>query len=336
MDEKPGIDLKILKAIFSIINSIGSELELDKVCDLVVEKIYQLVNCNGCAIILIEGRDVRLASEIGFGKNIKEVDFDIEMPLIKYILTTKNKIFIGNIDRSYFKYSIPKGDLTTSMICMPILVGNEVKGIIYIDSKKINAFSSKHEYFLNILAHEISLATERALNFEKIRELTIRDELTGVYNRRKFDRDLRDELNKAIRYVRNLSLLMIDIDYFKKFNDLHGHQVGDAILARIGRIFNQKMRSTDKAYRYGGEEFAIICTETNRDSAVIFAERLRKTITGEIFEGEKQIKTLGNLTISIGIANFPFDATRYNELISHADNALYKAKERGRNMVVAW
>ena len=163
MAEKQGVDLRILKAIFNITNSIGSELELEKVCDLMVEKIYQLVKCNGCAIILISGNKVKLQSEIGFGPSIKDVEFSVDMPLIKYILSTKNKIFIGDIEKSYFKYSIPRSELTSSMICMPIIVKDKVKGIIYIDSKNINAFSSNHEYFLNILAHEISIAIERAI-----------------------------------------------------------------------------------------------------------------------------------------------------------------------------
>jgi len=336
MDDKPGIDLKILKALFNITNSIGSELELEKVCDLVVEKIYQVVNCNGCAIILINRDSIRLQSEIGFGASIKEAEFSTEMPLIKYILSTKNKIFIGDIEKSYFKYSIPRGDLTTSMICMPILVKDRVRGIIYIDSKHINAFSSKHEYFLNILAHEISVAIERAIIYERIKVLTLKDELTGVYNRRKFDQDLKDELNKAIRYVRNLSLLMVDIDFFKKFNDIHGHQIGDAILNRIGTVFNNNMRNTDKVYRYGGEEFAIICTETDQESALIFAERLRRVISEEDFSSTDGAGGESSLTVSIGVANFPANASRYDELIKHADDALYRAKAEGRNRVVAW
>jgi diguanylate cyclase (GGDEF)-like protein len=335
MAEKQSVDLRILKAIFNITNSIGSELELEKVCDLMVEKIYQLVKCNGCAIILIGGNKVKLQSEIGFGQSIKDVEFSVDMPLIKYILSTKNKIFIGDIEKSYFKYSIPRGELTSSMICMPVIVKDKVKGIIYIDSKDINAFSSNHEYFLNILAHEISIAIERAIAYERIKELTIKDDLTGVYNRRKFDQDLREELNKSIRYVRNLSLLMVDIDYFKKYNDFHGHQRGDAILRKLGTVFNKHMRSTDKAYRYGGEEFAIICTETDRESAIICAERLRKVISEEKFEGEEDIKPHNNLTISIGVSNFPFDATKLDQFVRHADNALYKAKAEGRNRVVA-
>ncbi len=335
MAEKQGADLWILKAIFNITNSIGSELELEKVCDLMVDKIYQLVKCNGCAIILINGDRVKLQSEIGFGPSINEVEFSIDMPLIKYILSTKNKIFIGDIEKSYFKYSIPRSELTSSMICMPVIVKDRVKGIIYIDSKKINAFSSNHEYFLNILAHEISIAIERAIAYERIKRLTVKDDLTGVYNRRKFDQDLREELNKSIRYVRNLSLLMVDIDYFKKYNDLHGHQRGDAILKKLGMVFNKHMRNTDKAYRYGGEEFAIICTETDRDSAIICAERLRKVISEEKFEGEEDINPHNNLTVSIGVSNFPFDATKIDQFIRHADDALYRAKAEGRDRVVA-
>ncbi len=335
MAEKQGADLWILKAIFNITNSIGSELELEKVCDLMVDKIYQLVKCNGCAIILINGDRVKLQSEIGFGPSINEVEFSVDMPLIKYILSTKNKIFIGDIEKSYFKYSIPRSELTSSMICMPVIVKDRVKGIIYIDSKKINAFSSNHEYFLNILAHEISIAIERAIAYERIKRLTVKDDLTGVYNRRKFDQDLREELNKSIRYVRNLSLLMVDIDYFKKYNDLHGHQRGDAILKKLGMVFNKHMRNTDKAYRYGGEEFAIICTETDRDSAIICAERLRKVISEEKFEGEEDIDPYNNLTVSIGVSNFPFDATEIDKFIRHADDALYRAKAEGRDRVVA-
>jgi diguanylate cyclase (GGDEF)-like protein len=335
MDNKDSIDLKILKAIYGIASSIGSELELKKVCDLIVDRVFKVINCNGCAIILIDGDRVKLQSEIGFGNSIRQVEFHKEMPLVKYILSTKNKLFIGNIESSYFKYSIPKGEKTTSMICIPIIVKDEVKGIIYIDSKKTNAFSDRHEYFLNILAHEISVAIERALNYEKIKKLTLVDELTGVFNRRKFDIDLRDTLNEAIRYARSMSLLMIDIDFFKKYNDVHGHQMGDMVLRKIGKIFLENKRNTDRVYRYGGEEFSVICSETNKENARIFAERLREVVVKSKFEGEEIIKPRSVLTISVGVANFPFDATKNEDLLKHADDALYRAKAGGRNMVVA-
>src|SRR4030043_720355 len=334
MNNKDSIDLKILKAIYGIASSLGSVLELEKVCDLIVDKVFKVINCNGCAIILIDDEKVKLQSEIGFGNRIRQVEFNKEMPLVKYILSTKNKLFIGNIESSYFKYSIPKGEKTTSMICIPIIVKEEVKGIIYIDSKKTNAFSSKHEYFLNILAHEISIAIERALSYEKIKKLTLVDELTGVFNRRKFDTDLKDTLNEAIRYVRSLSLLMIDIDYFKNYNDFHGHQMGDMVLKKMGGVFIENKRSTDRVYRYGGEEFSVICSETNKESARVFAERVREVVDKAKFDGEEKVKPQGKITISVGVSNFPFDATKMDYLIKYADDALYKAKDEGRNRVV--
>jgi diguanylate cyclase (GGDEF)-like protein len=128
---------------------------------------------------------------------------------------------------------------------------------------------------------------------------------------------------------------MIDIDYFKKYNDYHGHQMGDMILKKIGGIFIESKRSTDRIYRYGGEEFSVICSETNKENARIFAERLREVIDQGEFEGEEKIRPGGNLTISVGVSNFPFDATKIDHLIKYADDALYRAKAEGRNKVVA-
>jgi diguanylate cyclase (GGDEF)-like protein len=335
MDNKDSVDLKILKAIFGITISIGSELDLEKVCDLIVDKVYKVINCNGCAIILINDEKVKLQSEVGFGNRIRQVEFTKDMPLIKYILSTKNKLFIGNIEKSYFKYSIPRGENTTSMICIPIMVKNEVRGIIYIDSKKTNAFSSKHEYFLNILAHEISIAIERALNYEEIKKLTVIDELTGVYNRRKFDIDLKNTLGEAARYMKSLSLLMLDIDFFKEYNDMNGHQMGDVALNRIGRIFLINKRNPDRVYRYGGEEFSMICSETDKENARIFAERLREIVENSKFDGEVMIRPSRKLTISVGVSSFPSDATNINDLIKSADSSLYRAKAMGRNRVVS-
>jgi len=335
MKEKIGKESRILKAIFGIVNSIGSELELDKVCDLTVNKISKVINCNGCAIFLLgDDNSIKVQSEIGFGKSIREIKFNTDMPLIKYILKTKKKFLIDDIKNSYFKHDIPMGNLMTSVISVPILVKNNVKGIIYIDSKKTKAFSHTHEYFLDILAHVISNAIERSLNYEKIKKLTVTDELTRVFNRRKFDFDLKDEISKATRYIRNLSLLMIDIDWFKKYNDFHGHQMGDRILEKIGELFNKNKRLTDKIYRYGGEEFAVICSETSKEDAVVFAERLRKVVESEDFEGQGKIQPNSNLTISIGVSNFPFDAFNLSDIVKHADEALYRAKAEGRNKVV--
>jgi len=110
--------------------------------------------------------------------------------------------------------------------------------------------------------------------------------------------------------------------------------MGDRILEKIGELFNKNKRLTDKVYRYGGEEFAVVCSETSKEDAVVFAERLRKVVESEDFEGQGKIQPNSNLTISTGVSNFPFDAFNLSDLVKHADEALYRAKAEGRNKVV--
>lgn len=170
---------------------------------------------------------------------------------------------------------------------------------------------------------------------EKMYKLSITDGLTGVYNHKYFQEVLTAEINRSIKYNLNLSLLMIDIDYFKKFNDEFGHQIGDEVISKIATMLKDSARDGDTVARYGGEEFAIILANTPNEGAVIVAERVRKMVES-LSSGDKK------LSVSIGIATFPMNIDDYNpettsnneiknELIKKADIALYASKEKGRN-----
>lgn len=326
-------EVKYLKAINRINHAVGSTLELENICDLVVKEIKGIINCDGCAIILIDKNKVSIPSEIGFFKSFKGVEFNTNMPAIRYVIETKKSILTDNTKDSSFGSCVPKGCLMRSMICAPIIVKDKVKGIIHIDSLRNNAFSKEDGHFIETLTNEISVAVERSLKHEVIKLLSIMDKLTGVFNRRKFDTDLEEEINKATRYKRNLSLLIIDIDWFKKYNDFHGHQTGDEALVKVGKLFKKNVRMTDKVYRYGGEEFAIICCETDSERAFCFANRVRESVSKEEFKGAEKSQPNGRFTISIGCSTFPDSANNKKELIKKADEALYRAKAEGRNRV---
>jgi diguanylate cyclase (GGDEF)-like protein len=156
------------------------------------------------------------------------------------------------------------------------------------------------------------------------------DTLTGLRNYRVFMERLDGEINRANRYSRDVSLLMIDIDNFKSFNDLYGHQSGDFVLKSVGDIIRRVIRNTDTGARYGGEEFAVILPETSSSEALIVAERLRQSIGRELIlhTGEKVY-----ITVSVGYATYPQDADTRNDLIKKSDEGLYVAKETGRNRV---
>lgn len=166
---------------------------------------------------------------------------------------------------------------------------------------------------------------------QELNELATRDGLTGLYNHRMFYTLLNEEIQRAGRYNRPLSLLMIDIDFFKRVNDTHGHQAGDAILKGLSALLERQARTIDRVCRYGGEEIAVVLLETDADSAPHIAERLRKSVEREPFEIGAGHHV--HITISIGVATFPAQADTPATLVSASDRALYLAKEGGRNQV---
>jgi len=176
---------------------------------------------------------------------------------------------------------------------------------------------------------------KRAAEGEFYKELSRKDGLTELYNHRFFHQLLDTEVSRAQRYGRVVSLLMIDIDDFKRYNDSHGHPAGDLILRRLARLVKRSSRNCDFVARYGGEEFAVIVPEVKADAARRMAERVRALIDESEFEGEESMPG-GRLTISIGVATFPVQAGTKKELLENADKALYQAKAKGKNRVIVF
>ncbi len=162
---------------------------------------------------------------------------------------------------------------------------------------------------------------------KELERISMIDKLTGVFNRRQLDQCIHHEVEKAARYHRPLSLLMIDIDHFKKVNDTYGHQMGDYALVTVSQILSKHIRTSDVLGRFGGEEFVILCPESDKVEAAELGEKLRHEVEAFSFD------TIRNLTISIGISELK-DEMSNEELLYKADIALYKAKNGGRNQVV--
>jgi diguanylate cyclase (GGDEF)-like protein len=216
------------------------------------------------------------------------------------------------------------------------MVNDDVRGIIHLDSPKKNAFDKNDIEFTELLSKEISTAFRQSFQYSQVRHTLARDELTGCFNRKQFDADIVADIASAKKYEEQLSLLVVDIDWFKKYNDFHGHPKGDTLLKKVADVVASNIRAYHKIYRYGGEEFSILMADTNKDKALYVARRLQKTIEQEQFRGEKKSQPNGKITVSIGVATFPSDAVKKGKLIEAADLALYRAKESGRNQVCVY
>jgi len=220
-----------------------------------------------------------------------------------------------------------------SLVSLPlILPPDHVIGVLNLLRNRIDSFTSKEITRLAHLANHVAMVIDKSLLFHHTKLLSITDPLTGLYNRRYFDERYSREIMRAVRYKRSLSLLMIDIDFFKQYNDTLGHLMGDMALKQVAQILAQKLRRADILARYGGEEFVVLLPEIRRKNTHIVAEKLRAAIEFEKFDGQEKLPRK-NVTISVGSASFPEDANSAEELIKLADNALYAAKEAGRNCV---
>jgi diguanylate cyclase (GGDEF)-like protein len=213
-------------------------------------------------------------------------------------------------------------------VTVPLKAKDKVIGVLLADNRfNKKPITNDSVRILTMFANQAGLAIENSRLYEQTVVLSNSDSLTGLWNHGYFQYLLGEEIKKCSLVKSRFTLLMIDIDNFKAFNDSNGHQSGDAILKEISRIFKEASRKIDIVARYGGEEFAIILPITKKEEALVLAERIRKAV--ETSPGLK------NITISIGIASFPEDGEKKEDMISSADKALYQAKRSGKNKICA-
>lgn len=194
-------------------------------------------------------------------------------------------------------------------------------------------FLVKTEFTPRTLERAVRYARKLGNMLSQLRQQATRDELTGLGNRREFERHLQEEWQRNTRFERSFALVIIDIDFFKRVNDTHGHQVGDIVLKHVASLLAGQVRTVDRLARYGGEEFGLIMIETNRSDARDTVERLRVLLQETPCMIPEKNLTI-EVTISAGVAAMPEDAETVDQLIAAADAALYSAKRLGRNRVV--
>jgi diguanylate cyclase (GGDEF)-like protein len=262
--------------------------------------------------LVLRQRDSEIMSEaIAKGSYILESDY------------VKSRFFQG-VKNPLFNHSF--------FIAIPLMIENEIIGVLNLNDNEKGYLNVADLDFLMNVSEFISLSISNARSFEKAERLSITDGLTGLTNRSQLEASLQREIFRSRRYRSPLSLVMIDVDFFKAVNDTFGHQEGDDVLTSVASIIKRLCRSHDVAARYGGEEFLLILPETSASGALTIAERIREEVENHRFNHEGKVHSV---TVSCGIAEFDSAGTQdYTSLIGVADAALYQAKESGRNRTI--
>jgi diguanylate cyclase (GGDEF)-like protein len=342
-----------------------AERDLEPLLRMIIEETTTVMTAERSSLFLVDREKNEMWARIAQGVDVVELRFPLGVGIAGTVGLTGEIINIPDAygdPRFNPEFDKKTGFRTKSILCVPLKNRRgEVIGAIQVLNKRAGSFSGEDETLLSALSSQAAVAIENAdlyrrlgvlnqslerkveertaeltrtnerltvLNRE-LEQISITDGLTQVYNRRYFMERLRQEVKRVNRYGPPASLLMIDIDHFKKVNDTYGHQAGDVVLCNVAGLVRGALRETDLFARYGGEEFVLLATGTEQSGAFILAERLRKLIEGAVFtHGSISIA----VTVSIGIGIWETSISEdFEELIRRADAALYRAKEQGRN-----
>jgi diguanylate cyclase (GGDEF)-like protein len=226
---------------------------------------------------------------------------------------------------------IHKHSSNVESLCVPMMAQGEALGVLHLSSQHQGLFTPAKQQLAVTVAEHIALALANLKLREAIQQQSIRDPLTGLFNRRYMEESLEREIHRASRASKCVAVIMLDVDHFKRFNDTFGHDAGDVVLRELGTFLQQQIRASDIACRYGGEELLLILPETTLEVATTRAEAIRSGVKELIVEHRRQ--SLGTITISLGVACFPEHGPSGAAVIRSADAALYRAKQQGRDRV---
>jgi len=332
LSQKARIKTKALETLSEIAKEIGAQLEFDLLLNKIVEIIKTHLGCRYCAVLLWD--EQQKGWMVGAPKEEKTSAQIAELTkvdgVIQQMAQRGKPMFSEHLEADQQRKTLLKGPRFTAHL--PLKIQDKLVGMLVIISDREGAFEGQDDLFWSSLSEHLAMAIGNAQLYTDAKSHSISDGLTGLFNHRHFQERLRDEERRSHRHRHPFSVIMMDIDFFKHYNDVCGHPTGDKVLRIIAQLIKAEVRDIDIPARYGGEEFVIILTETDKRGAWKVAERIREKIEDHKFP-HGQVQPQRRLTVSIGVASYPEDADNRKDLVERADEALYMAKQAGRNQV---
>lgn len=319
-----------------LISSLSVRLDVSDVAAVAVDAAFNIIGkADSCYFYIVDTQKQQLAlitaKQKNSGAKIKNKTGDI---FDHWTFKQRQSLFIEDVRKDYrfdLDKNIEAGNNFKSLISAPLIIEEKIIGSIRLNSVKPNVFLPNDLRLLDIISSLASASLENTFLYNRTKELAITDSLTGVYVQKFFKERVLEEVTRSLRSDYSVSVLLLDIDFFKAYNDKYGHTAGDIVLKKVANILNEIVHdSGDIVARYGGEEFGVVLVNKTKQQAVAFAEEIRKNIEGQTFVLRREET---RVTVSAGVAGCPQDAKICEDLIKAADDALYKAKKAGRNCV---
>ncbi|MBI5177637.1 MAG: diguanylate cyclase [Nitrospinae bacterium] len=270
--------------------------------------------------------------------DLKGLEIPLEKtPLMEEVIRTCHPVYVSDFHSSKYRTEERKGSSDKYRdpyaLGIPLVMGDRIMGVLNLNGNSKGFFDLPDLTYLQLGAEHLTSAISNALQYQRIMEMAVTDPLTGLYNRRYFYERMGMEWDRAMRYKTKMSVMMTDVDFFKKVNDTFGHVCGDMILVQTALMLRKHLRKIDVIARYGGEEFIVLLPETPKQNAAIVADRIRQDMESSSWDWDgKQVR----VTLSLGVEDTHGDGVKVmDDIIRIVDEKLYQAKESGRNKVVA-
>jgi len=317
-----------LEAINAIAQEATAVLDLKELLSKVCVLIQEAFHVSHVSVLLKDEEELVLRAHHGtLTPRVPESGrLPAEAGLWGRALVTGNTVIENDVKtaRDYIGFYVE----TAARMCIPLVSFGQTLGVLVLDSEQPGAFNPNDTQSLESVADICATAIQNAYYVERVKQLAYLDGLTGIFNRRFFELRIAEEIERARRFGAGMAVIMVDIDQFKRLNDEFGHLLGDEVLRQVSSLFHQQLRKIDVVCRYGGEEFAILLSQTDPQHALSVAEKLRRLVETWQFPGVAR-----PVTISAGAASYPDHGSTRDELVKAADAGLYAAKQAGRNQV---
>jgi diguanylate cyclase (GGDEF)-like protein len=329
-----------LQALNDIGRALTSTLELPEVLHLVMQKVSELLRAGSRSLLLVDEAAGELYYEVAVGPGAERLG-QARLPLgdgiAGWVAREGQPVLVEDVrgdPRFSDRFDALAGAETRYVLAVPLLARGRVLGVIEVaGGEAARPFSPEDLLTLRTIADYAAIAIDNAQAYERIKDLTIVDDHTGLFNARHLYRTLESEVARSGRYGRPFSVVFLDLDRFKNVNDRHGHQVGSAALKEVGELLRRALRSADVPIRYGGDEFVLLLPEADRAQALAVAERIRGQLEAARFLSDRGLEV--RITASFGVATFPEDGADAEAVLGAADAAMYRVKQRSRNGVEA-